>query len=236
MSNTETQIQQTKKASPAEMIQAAVQSGADLDKLEKLLSLQERWEANEAKKAYYKAMADFKSNPPQIFKDKTVAFSQTRYSHASLGNVVEKITGALSKHGLSHSWRVKQNGVIEVTCRITHESGYFEETSISAEADKSGAKNAIQSIGSAITYLQRYSLLAMTGLATEDQDNDGQSSVSETISEQQAATIEEYLETLKDKVGRKSFLKFFKIESVSDMPKERYQEAINIFKAKEGAK
>ena len=160
---------EVKQNSPAEMIQAAVASGADLEKLEKLLTLQERWDANEAKKAYYHAMAQFKANPPQIFKDKTVSFSQTRYKHASLGNLVEKITARLSECGLSHSWRVKQNGVIEVTCRITHEKGYSEETSISSNADKSGAKNDIQAIASAITYLQRYTLLAMTGLAVEDQ-------------------------------------------------------------------
>lgn len=235
MTDTNT-LQKTTASNPAEMIQAAVQSGADLEKLEKLLTLQERWEANEAKKAYYKAMAEFKANPPQIFKDKTVAYSQTRYKHASLGNVVEKITARLSECGLSHSWRVKQNGVIEVSCRITHEKGYSEETSISAGADKSGAKNDIQSIGSAITYLQRYTLLAMTGLATEDQDNDARPAETATIDDKQAATIEEYLETLKEKVNRPKFLKFFKIEKVSDMPKDRYQEAISLFKAKEGAK
>ncbi len=58
--------------SPAEMIRMAVAGNADLEKLEKLLSLQERYEANEAKKAYHVAMATFKANPPKIDKDKKV--------------------------------------------------------------------------------------------------------------------------------------------------------------------
>jgi len=85
-----------------------------------------------------------------------------------------KITAELSKHGLSASWRTEQNGQIKVTCRISHSMGHYEETSLSADADTSGSKNAIQAVGSTITYLERYSLLAITGLATEDQDNDGE--------------------------------------------------------------
>jgi hypothetical protein len=37
----------------------------------------------------------------------------------------------------------------------------------------SGSKNAIQAIGSAVTYLQRYTLLSATGLAAKNGDNDG---------------------------------------------------------------
>ena len=163
--------------SPAEMIRMAVAGKADLDKLEKLLSLQERYEANEARKAYHMAMAAFKANPPKIDKDKRVSFAtsvgKTTYNHASLANVTEKISAELSKHGLSASWATKQNGAVSVTCKITHIKGHSEETTLSASADTSGSKNAIQAIGSTITYLERYTLLALTGLATYDQDDDG---------------------------------------------------------------
>src|SRR3990167_9924775 len=89
--------------SPAEMIRMAVTGGADLEKLKGLLDLQERWEANEARKAYHKAMAAFKENPPKIKKDKKVGYKpkdggrDVSYKHASLANVVEKITKELSK-------------------------------------------------------------------------------------------------------------------------------------------
>src|SRR3990167_3159724 len=146
----------TRTDSPAQMIEIAVKSGANLDQLEKLLTLQERWEANEAKKAYHRAMAEFKQNPPEIAKDKKVAFGNTKYNHASLANVVRKITKELSKHGLSASWSTQQNGQIIVTCKITHVLGHSEETSLSAPADSSGSKNSIQAIGSTITYLERY--------------------------------------------------------------------------------
>mgnify|MGYP001168649330 CR=1 FL=1 len=165
-------------SSPQQMIQLAISSGADLEKLEKLLTLQERWESNEARKAYHAAMAKFKANPPKIDKDKTVSFKtdrggQTTYNHATLGNVTEKISAELSKYGLSASWTTKQNGAVSVTCHITHKLGHSEETTLTAKEDTSGSKNAIQALGSTITYLERYTLLALTGLATYEQDDDG---------------------------------------------------------------
>ena len=159
--------------SPAEMIRQAISGGADLEKLEKLLSLQERWEANEGKKAFHRAMAAFKLDPPNIEKDRKVAYLNVKYNHASLANVTQKINEALSRHGLSASWIVKQNGAVSVTCKITHEQGHSEETTLTAPADATGSKNAIQSIGSTITYLERYTLLALTGLATHEMDDDG---------------------------------------------------------------
>jgi len=163
--------------SPADMIRMAVAGKADLNSLEKLLELQERFEANQARKAYHQAMAEFKANAPKIGKDKKVGYSTSKgnvgYSHASLSNVTDKISAELSKHGLSASWTTKQNGQIMVTCKITHILGHSEETTISAPADASGSKNAIQAIGSTITYLERYTLLALAGLATHDMDDDG---------------------------------------------------------------
>jgi len=167
------QISVARDNSPAEMIRMAVSGGADLEDLEKLLTLQERWEKNEARKAYHKAMSEFKENPPKINKDKTVKYKEVKYNHASLANVVEKITAELSKHGLSASWSTQQNGAITVTCRITHVLGHSEETTLRAGADTTGSKNSIQAIGSTVTYLQRYTLLSALGLATYDQDDDG---------------------------------------------------------------
>jgi len=44
------------------------------------MALQERWEANEAKKAYVSAMTAFKSESIEILKDKSVSFSGTSTS------------------------------------------------------------------------------------------------------------------------------------------------------------
>lgn len=179
---------------PATMLQAAIERGIQHQELEGLLALHERWEANEARKAFVVAMNAFKANPPRIVKDKAVAFSGTAYRHATLATVCDAIVQGLSEHGLSHRWEVEQNGIIKVTCVITHERGHSERVSMSAPADDSGKKNVIQQIASTVTYLERYTLMAATGLAAKDMDTDGitQKEV-EYISDEQLAQLEEYL-------------------------------------------
>lgn len=158
---------------------AAMDPTFDVAKLEQLLAVKERWEANEARKAFVVALGNFKANPPEILKNKKVAFDgqkgRTEYDHATLDQVSLKIGTALSGHGLSHRWKVEQldGGAIKVTCVLTHALGHSEEVSMQAGADQSGSKNNIQAIGSTVTYLQRYTLLAATGTAVKGQDNDG---------------------------------------------------------------
>ncbi len=170
------QIQVTNGGSPMAMMAELMSGGVDIDvdKMAKLLEVQKDWEANEAKKAYHVAMAAFKENPPVIIKDKNVSYSNTRYKHASLANVASTINSALGKHGLAAAWTTGQkDGMVHVVCRITHILGHSESTELFAAPDATGSKNAIQSIGSTVTYLQRYTILALTGLATDEHENDG---------------------------------------------------------------
>ena len=212
---------------PAELIQIAITGGADLDKLEKLMVLQERWEANEARKAYNEAMSAFKENPPKIDKDRHVGYAsktggRVGYSHASLANVTEKITAELSKHGLSASWKVKQNGAISVTCIITHVKGHSEDVTLTANADNTGSKNDIQAIGSTISYLQRYSILCATGLATFDQDNDGVKEEPK-IDENKLKILKDLIKELS--VDEAQFLTYMAVEKIEDILMSGYGKA-----------
>lgn len=174
-------IEQPTKApalTPGQMLSIAVEKDADFDKISKLMDLQERWEKNEARKAYNIALTSFKSNPPKITKNKHVNYKSkvgfTNYKHASLDHVCDVVGAALGKVGLAFRWDTKQeNNLITVTCVLTHELGHSESTSLFAAPDNTGNKNSIQAVGSTVSYLQRYTLLALTGLAAEDQDNDG---------------------------------------------------------------
>jgi hypothetical protein len=170
---------------PLVMVERALQQNSSVETLAKLMELAERWQANEARNAYVVAMNAFKKNPPTLLKNKHVQFGNTNYDHATLDNVVDTITAGLSRHGLSHSWKVEQTDArIKVTCVITHELGHSESVSMEAGADTSGSKNSIQAIGSAVTYLQRYTLLSATGMAAKGTDNDGIAAESLDISEE----------------------------------------------------
>lgn len=161
------------------LIDKMVTRGGDLANLDKMLDLQIKWEANEARKAFVAAMASFKAEPMEILKRRLVEFTTrdgdvTSYKHAELADVTDAVVPVMGKHGLSHRWDVKQEGSsITVTCTITHALGHSESVSLTAAPDASGKKNAIQQVASTVTYLQRYTLLSATGMATKGMDDDG---------------------------------------------------------------
>jgi hypothetical protein len=161
---------------PMRLIELAVQQGADVDKLEKLMALQERWMANEARIAFEQAMAAFKLESIQITRDKTN--SQYGSKYVSLGQLVGIVTPFLSRHELSASWEIDQSAgvaAIKVTCIVTHRMGHSKSCSMLVPPDKSGAKNPIQEIKSAITYAKVCTFESACGLASSDAnlDDDG---------------------------------------------------------------
>lgn len=163
---------------PADLLVYAMKNGASIAEVREFMQLKREFDADEARKAFVADMAEFKKSPPEIIKDKQVAFSGTSYMHATLGNVTEAIVAGLAAHGFSHRWTIDQTGpAITVACVLTHKQGHSESTTLTAQKDDSGKKNAIQQVASTVTYLQRYTLLAATGVATKDQgDDDGRES------------------------------------------------------------
>lgn len=207
---------------PMELLQMAVTKGVDIEQLQKLMDLQERWEANEARKAFVVAMSAFKMDPPEIFKTKLVSFQTekgvTSYKHAPLDHVANQISEAMSKQGLSFRWSTEQTDLIAVTCIITHIQGHSESVTLRAGSDLSGKKNAIQAIGSTVTYLQRYTLLAATGLATQDQvDDDGAGSdPAALVTPADLVTLRKMIaETGTDEA---QFCKFLKVDVLGNLP------------------
>ena len=184
---------------PMAMLAAAVAKGVDTEQLSKLMELQERWEKNEARKAFADAMVEFKAIDIQIERNKDVAFGQTKYSHATLDNVCRKIISALQSVGIAHSWKVEQiEGKVRVSCVLRHRAGHEETVSLEGAPDASGQKNPIQQIASTVSYLERYTLLASTGLAVGIEDTDGRADTTGRISDQQFADFEAAVESASD--------------------------------------
>jgi hypothetical protein len=106
----------------------------DVLKLQSLFEIKERWEANQARKAFEVAITEAKAELPAITRNKAVSFGKdkgTAYRHETLDHIVETIQPVLEKHGLSFRYRSDfQDGKVIVTCRIAHRDGYSEETSL----------------------------------------------------------------------------------------------------------
>lgn len=147
----------------------------DPGKMLALLEMQERWESNQARKAFNVAFSDFKSEAVTIVKNVTVKDGPLKgKKYADLFGVVNVVTPVMSRHGLSHSWKLTKDEPtwMEVTCTIRHTLGHSESVSMGAAPDTGPGRNAIQARGSAKSYLERYTLLAAVGMAAENADDD----------------------------------------------------------------
>lgn len=168
-------------SSPQDLISLALNNNADVETLSKLMDLQERWEQNIAKKEFLKALTKFQSIVPDIPKTKHVSFDSSRggkvdYWYAPLDKVIKIIQPYLKKCGLSYRFQFEttDKGKTKCTCLLSHAAGFTDDSSsMEADPDTSGVKNAIQSQGSTRSYLQRYTLYGALGLSTGEDDSDG---------------------------------------------------------------
>lgn len=163
---------------PTELISLALQNNVDIDKLERLLAMKERWDKEQARKAFFTSLAEFQIECPELRKAKKVSFTtqkgQTEYHYAPLADIDRQIKPVMKKCGLTKRWEISDvSGKTKVKCLITHTTGHTETTEMESASDDSGSKNPIQAKGSAIEYMKRYTLIGALGLTTADSDIDG---------------------------------------------------------------
>lgn len=210
---------------PMEMISQAVESGAGVEMIERLMTLQERWEANMGRKAFDLAISEAKAKIPAIVKNREVDFTsskgRTHYRHEDLAQIAKVIDPILAEHGLSYRYRSEQDGqTVKVTCILSHRDGYSEETSLQSGSDQSGNKNHIQAVGSALTYLQRYTLKAALGLAASNDDDGQQAETGARITADQFRTLQEKIE--RAGADEERFVKYLKVESLEELPQSKF--------------
>lgn len=225
----------TQPMTPMEMLSTAIGNNAGIEVLEKLMALQERWEASQAKMAFNNAISDAKAEIKPIRKNRKVDFTsakgRTNYDYEDLAEIARSVDPILAKYGLSYRHRSRQEGKkLSITCVLSHRAGHAEETELSADNDESGNKSHIQGVGSTATFLQRYTLKIALGLAAAKDDDGAAASASAKITEKQADELVE----LADEVGadKIAFCKYMKIQSFADLPANQFQKAVRALEAK----
>jgi len=208
---------------------------ASIDKLERMLEMRERMQAQQAKAAYDNAIAAAKAEIPAIMKTGEVDYTsngkRTQFKHETLDGIAKVVDPILSKHGLSYRFRSdQQDGNVVVTCVVAHRGGYAEETALRGSPDASGSKNAYQAIGSAVTYLQRYTLKLALGLSAA-QDDDGASA------QQKAAISEDQYRVLRDLIERSeadeaALLGYLQADDLMSLPAGKYGVADKMLRQK----
>jgi hypothetical protein len=211
------------------ILAAAVERGADADQLEKLLALQERFERNEAAREYATAYATFQQKCPPIHKGRTAGSGNFSYGYAAYEDVWRIVGPLLGEVGItvSYSTEPHERGVMGT---VFLRKGVHVETRTMFVPLPGMKVNDTQQHGAAMSYVKRYLLGAGLNLVFTDEDNDAQG-LAETITEEQAVTIQEWLTQTSSNVPK--FLAWLGVERLGDIPAARYAEIIDTLKRKQ---
>lgn len=148
----------------------AVNPDFGVEKLEKLIDMQERILDRNAASAFNIAFAKMQPKIPTIIERK----STDRGKYAPREDIVEVIRPILSEYGFSLSFRTEwpEKTVVKVVGILTHEEGHSRQSEFMSAADTSGSKNAVQALGSAVEYGRRYTTTDLLNIASRGGDDD----------------------------------------------------------------
>lgn len=198
----------------------AMDPNSDLAKLERMLELKERHDAQQSKalfaEAFARASADFPTIPLN-------GRGHNGKPYATLEDITRLTRPVLSAHGLALTFSVDVQDQVIVTAKLMHKAGHSEQTSMALPRDTSGSKNAVQAVGSTQKYGQRYTAQAILGLSLgEDDEDDGRAAGGgATISADQFVTIRNAIGTIG--LDESVVLNAEKITALEALPAKRFQ-------------
>lgn len=214
---------------------AAADPNTDVDKLERLLGMYERITAQGAKAAYTAALAQLQPRLPVI--DEKGKTDKTTY--AKWEDINDAIRPLLHDHGFALTFRVaRRDATVAVTGVLSHSDGHSEETTLELPVDTSGSKNAVQAVGSSVSYGKRYTAIALLNITSRvggDRDDDGRrADPNFYVSQDQR----DELQALMEEVGadRQGFFRYMGVTSLTDIPAKQYQKALQALQAKRKAR
>lgn len=150
--------------------------------------------------------------------------------YVGLDGCVEAVIDALNDNGIALIQETSEceNGVIVETV-FMHESGEIMKC---GKLHVPASKNDAQGYGSALTYARRYSLMAACGIAPEDDDGNAASkgkgdAVAKAVAEITADQKTVLMDMIKEAgMTEAQFLEWGKIDSIDDMPANKYHKAL----------
>lgn len=229
-----------------DIIRVAVENKTPGEELQKLLDVFKDIKGMEAKAAFNAAMSAFKAECPPI-RCQTTSGQFTRVNragvkvagaYAALGDISRVIDPVLGKHGLAYRWSdaivggTSAGQTLTQVCVLSHAGGHSERASVTFPIESRAGASPQQKYGSTMTYARRYSLIAVLGLTTTDLDDDGAGS-SEPANPISIDARDNLIDLLKETHADEArFLAFFGIETVGELPGNRYDEAVRMLGAK----
>lgn len=213
---------------------AALNPNVDIDKMERLLQMQERIMERQAKAEYDADFALMQQELPVIterggIKDRN---GNVQSKYALWEDINEAIKPILAKHGFGISFRPHTgDGKISVTGVLSHRGGHREEATMELPIDTSGSKNAVQAVGSSTSYGKRYTASALLNLTSRGEDDDGKAAgARQTITEEQAIYLRELIEAVG--ADERRFCAHGKVERLEDIRADQFDAAVRLLNSK----
>lgn len=165
-------------ATPMALLQIAVSQGANMDTIERLVSLQEHMAAKDAEQAFNAAMSRAQAGMGRISADATNPQTKSRYAtYAAIDKVLRPIYSA-EGFALSFDTGEVTAELLEVLCYVSHSAGHTRTYRTHMPNDGKGAKGGdvmtkTHANGAAMSYGMRYLVKMIFNVAVGEDDNDG---------------------------------------------------------------
>jgi len=224
-------------STPMETIRQAISAGSDLTKLEKLMELQERYETNQARKAFAVAFSLVQSKISSIIK--TQLNPQTHSKYASLDNILEIAKPVYTAEGFSMIFYEGATTVAEnvrICADVLHKSGHKETYHIDIPCDGLGIKGSAfmtktHAKASSTSYGRRYLTCMVWNIATSDEDGNAPA---EKVNAEDVKNLDTLI--VESEIELPKFLAFMKVEKLEDIAKSDLKKALNVIEAKRAGK
>lgn len=208
-------------------------------RIAQLMELHERAERREAEKMFIAALNRLQPRLPRVQKKGRIAFESKRTGdsqntpYALFEDIDAAVRPLLHAEGFSISFGTSplEKGGIVITATLSHAAGHSRTESMPLPFDTSGSKNSIQAVGSTLSYGKRYLVCAMLNIITEGEDDDG-AGVGFIDERQTNSIIDMFAACEMSPESQSKFLKLMKAESVSEIHKKDYGEAMTMLQAK----
>lgn len=227
-------IQPQPQNSAVAIIREAMSSGIAPESLRELLNVRREWEADEARKAFNFAIAEFQRRAPIIEKADKAYDKQ----YARLDRIWRTIRPLLTELGLSVTWQVCElrDTLCHVEGQLRHRDGHGERIAQDIPMPELiKGQNKAQQMGSAKTYAQRYALCGALGIVTGD-DDDGHAAGGALITADQVDEIRTLIDAARGVAGfnEKAFFGWLGTDDVALLPAARFADTVAALKRKIG--
>jgi hypothetical protein len=216
----------------------------NIETFRELLLARRQEEDRAAERAFNLAMSQAKGELQPVLKTRDVDFqsnkpgaARTKYKYENFADVARAVDPVFAAHGLAYRFAIAQGGeLVKVTCIVSHSDGYSERVTVESKVDPgSTGMSMVQALGSAMTYLQRYSLRAAIGLAAGvDDDGRGAGGTSPRIVAEQANELRQlFSETGRSVATMLNLIGVDEIDAMNVDQFVRVRGALNLAKAEQ---